>query len=113
MLKEKCGFVLIDFVFEWVDEYVVMINVVIKGWCKWFGGICVLWYFMKDKIVIWCMYDSFREVGFRDVFVVEFNVGKSGLDIRMFGFGMILINLLYILLVELCMFLLWFCDVLY
>lgn len=54
LLLEKCGFVLIDLLFEDKDELVYMVEVVMVVLDKWLIGIFVFWCLLKNFWVVDC-----------------------------------------------------------
>ncbi|MEP3048316.1 MAG: 23S rRNA (adenine(2030)-N(6))-methyltransferase RlmJ [Roseibium sp.] len=111
--KEKRGFVLIDPAYEVTDEFELMTEAIIKGWKKWQSGTFALWYPMKDIRAIRNMQLDFEAAGIRDVLSLALNVGKSDLDTRMLGSGMMLINPPFTLADEMTTILPWLSEVLH
>ncbi|WP_282044922.1 23S rRNA (adenine(2030)-N(6))-methyltransferase RlmJ [Roseibium album] len=110
--KEKRGFVFIDPAYEVTDEFDRMTGAVLKAWKKWTTGTYALWYPLKDTRAIRRMHEAFGDAEMRDVLSLELSVGKSGLDTRMLGSGMTLINPPFTLADEMSRILPWYCDIL-
>jgi len=110
--KEKRGLVLVDPTFEKSDEFQTMGERLEKAWRKWPSGTYALWYPLKDRSAIRRFHTGLGEAGIRDAIALELSAGKSTVDGRMRGSGMVIINPPYTLWNELETVLPWICDVL-
>lgn len=110
--KEKRGLVLIDPAFEKTDEFQTMGERLAKAWRKWPGGTYALWYPLKDRAAIRRFHQGLGENGIRDAIALELSAGKSTVDGRMRGSGMVIVNPPFTLWSELETMLPWLCKVL-
>ncbi|MBP7189694.1 MAG: 23S rRNA (adenine(2030)-N(6))-methyltransferase RlmJ [Rickettsiaceae bacterium] len=91
-LKEKRGLILIDPPFEVKDEFDKIINALTILNPRFISGIVMTWYPMKDKKTIADFYEKYKKIGYKESFILEFEIKLEQKEGAMNKCGIIISN---------------------
>lgn len=90
--RERRGLVLCDPAFELKGERERVVEAIRAAWLRWATGIYAIWHPIQDRKATERFYRGFLEAGIRKVLRLELCTADAGVDRKLLGSGLLIIN---------------------
>jgi len=97
---ERRGLVLVDPPFESPGEFQRLGDCVEFAWRKWETGIYMVWFPIKDTLIVDTFLQGFIDAGVKRLLLLEFHIGKAEPQGRLVANGVLIINPPYLIEAE-------------